>query len=234
MKSRISAVMLSGVFLFGIIAGCAHMRPLSTPSGKPEVTVKNSTKKEVVDAIVNMMVGAGFEIKDISDYHAVFGKLSNSLGDALLYGSNYDSTPEYRVKYSFTETEMGVRVLAAITVITNPGSAFERATDRTVGKDAHDMQKMLEQFKASMELSKRGKTGIMVGNDCVISKVIEGGGAAEAGLQVGDKIVKIDGQEVPVGDANKLAYLITGDAGTYVEFTVMRGDQEITLKVLRK
>ena len=234
MKIRISVAALSGVFLLSLVLGCAHMRPLSTPSGKPEVTIKNSTKKEVVDAIVNMMVGSGFEIKDISDYHAVFGKLSRSLGDALLYGSNYDATPEYRVKYSFTETGDGIRVLAAVSVITNPGSAFERVTDRTRGKDAHDMQSMLERFKASMELSKRGKIGIMVGDDFVISKVVEDGGAAEAGLQVGDKIIKIDGQEAPTGDASKLAYMITGEAGTYVKLTVMRDGQEITVKVLRK
>ncbi len=234
MKSRVFSSVFSGVFLIAMILGCAHMRPLTTPSGKPEVTITNCSKKEVVDAIVNMMVGAGFEVKDVSDYHAVFGKLSDSFGDALLYGSKYDSTPEYRVKYSFTETEDGVRVIAAVQVVTNPGSAFERVNDRTTGKDARDMQSLLERFKVGLELSKRGKTGIMVDQNGVITKVMEGGGAADAGLQTDDRIIKIDGQEAPVGDANKLAFMITGEAGTYVEITVVRNGEEVTAKVLRK
>ena len=43
------------------------------------------------------MLADGFQIKQINDYSAVFGKLDRSISGALLSGSKYDSTPEVRV-----------------------------------------------------------------------------------------------------------------------------------------
>ena len=131
-----------------LVGGCATAPPLQTPSQRPEVTISGTTKKEILDVVVDNMLADGFQIKQMNDYSAVFGKLDRSLSGALLSGSKYDSTPEMRVTYNMVETGNAIRVFCSVAMVTNPGSGFERVTDVTGGKLAHKIQAMLERLKA--------------------------------------------------------------------------------------
>lgn len=57
--------------------------------------------------------------------------------------------------------------------------------------------------------------------------------AKKAGLQAGDLIEKIDGEDATKWTTNYAASRIRGDIGTTVEVTVVRGDEEKTFKVTR-
>ncbi len=68
----------------------------------------------------------------------------------------------------------------------------------------------------------------------LIVKVTEGGPAQEAGLLAGDVIVAVDGTSIvgmPMDDGKAL---VKGEAGTKVNITVLRGQQEGTFAVERR
>ena len=84
-----------------------------------------------------------------------------------------------------------------------------------------------EEFTESIE-SETTVTGIGTGieytaNGIVITSLLDGGGAKDAGLQIGDCIIAVDGVScVPAADAHR--NLIIGEAGTYVTLTVLHED----------
>ena len=132
------------------LAGCATTPSLRTASGKPEVTIPSTSKKAVFDALTNAMIQQGYEVKNITDYSAVYGKKTDSILASMLLGSQYDSTPEARVAYTVVDTSEGVRVVAALQMITNPGSAFERVTDLSQSANAQSWQTFLENLRGSL------------------------------------------------------------------------------------
>ncbi len=68
----------------------------------------------------------------------------------------------------------------------------------------------------------------------LITKVTEGGPAEEAGLLAGDRIIAADGQDVTALDVNETKRLVVGDEGTFVDITVNRDGQELTMQVERR
>lgn len=67
-----------------------------------------------------------------------------------------------------------------------------------------------------------------------IISVIEGGPAYEAGLQVGDTIIKVDGTSMAGLNTTEAKNLIAGEEGTQVVVTVLRGEQELDYVITRK
>ena len=61
-----------------------------------------------------------------------------------------------------------------------------------------------------------------------------GGPAEEAGIQLGDVIVAVSGQSVLEMDTTACRDLVRGKEGTFVDITVRRGEEELTLSVERK
>ncbi len=68
----------------------------------------------------------------------------------------------------------------------------------------------------------------------LITKVTEGGPAEEAGLLAGDRIIAADGQDVTALDVNETKRLVVGDEGTFVDITVNRDGQKLTMQVERR
>lgn len=134
-----------------LLAGCAPLQPLQTPSGRPEVVISGATKKQVLDLLVAEMLANGAQVKQVHEYGAVFGKRDDSFTGALLFGSRYDSTPEMRLTFNVVEASGAVRVFCNAAMVTNPGSAFERVSDVTGGKTANDIQAMLERLKTRLQ-----------------------------------------------------------------------------------
>ena len=67
-----------------------------------------------------------------------------------------------------------------------------------------------------------------------ILSVEAGGGAKEAGILPGDIIVAVDGQVLAEIDANTAKAMIKGEENTSVAITVLRGEEELTMDVVRK
>ena len=219
-----------------LITGCATIKPLNTPTGKPEVIIPDASKSEIADQITNAMLSWDFQLQKRDENILVFAKRDQRLGSSLLFGSRYDSTPEWRFIYNIVDHHEGIRVIANIAAITNPGSAFERVTDLSRGsKDSENVYALLTQIREGFSLRKitknRGKIGVGLQKYTIVS-VAQGGPAEKAGLQKGDVILKIDG-EPATGDFSKDILRITGEPSTTVIMLIKRNDQELAIPVVR-
>ena len=63
---------------------------------------------------------------------------------------------------------------------------------------------------------------------------IEGSPAGKAGIKAGDKIVKVDGNNVYTDDSDKAISMIKGKAGTTVKLTIKRGNEEFDIDIKRE
>ena len=67
-----------------------------------------------------------------------------------------------------------------------------------------------------------------------VLEVYDDGGAAAAGVAVGDMIIAVDGQYVSEVGYDTAINAVRGDEGTFVELTVKRGDEMLVLSAERK
>jgi membrane-associated protease RseP (regulator of RpoE activity) len=146
-------------------AGTLH-RP-QTASGRPEVTIANTTPEKIKPVLVSEMANAGYRITKDTPYELAFDKPVQNLAMAVLLGSRYDAQPNARVTYTFAQIGNDTRVIGDVAVITNPGSAFERRTELNNGVDAYDLQTGLQRLSAAMDpnspLNKARKNKIVLG-----------------------------------------------------------------------
>lgn len=68
----------------------------------------------------------------------------------------------------------------------------------------------------------------------LIIDVAAGGPAEEAGLQAGDVLVAVDGQDIREMDSGDVRTLVKGKVGTRVDMTVLRQGDHMTLSVERR
>ncbi|HHW20393.1 tetratricopeptide repeat protein [Thermodesulfovibrio thiophilus] len=82
----------------------------------------------------------------------------------------------------------------------------------------------------AIELSTITGIGISIAieNDFpVVKKIVESGPAKKAGIEVGDKIVKINGQSIKGWDINKIVQNIRGAEGAQITLTIEKKDEEV-------
>jgi len=200
------------------------------------VIFENTTVSEVKDLVTNAAISWGYSAKSVTDYVAVYEKRSdNALASALL-GSQYDSTPVWRVTFNYVSLANAVRVVADIHAVTNPGSAFERITDFSRNsQDANNVQKFLENAKEEMAtrklVAKRGKVGIGIDENLKVIQVFSGSPAEAAGVLVGDRIVEVDG--VRVLNNREATLQITGEPGSSLELKVDRNGTARVVNIVR-
>lgn len=68
----------------------------------------------------------------------------------------------------------------------------------------------------------------------LIMAVTEGGGAQEAGILAGDEIVAVEGVRCTEENKTELSDQIAGDAGTFVNLTIRRGEDELNFNIERR
>jgi hypothetical protein len=134
-----------------LVVGCAGTPPSSAPGQRPEVTIVGSTRKQVLDAIVEAMLAGGAELERIDDHTAVFGKRDDSLVASAGDGSRTVTRAEMRITFGTVETPSGLRVYTSGAIVRNPGSAAEAVTDVTGGDTARAMQGALERLRSRLQ-----------------------------------------------------------------------------------
>ena len=67
-----------------------------------------------------------------------------------------------------------------------------------------------------------------------VMEVAAGGPAEEAGIEVGDIVVAVEGQKTAGMDTTEMRNIVRGEEGTFVQITVYRGGSEITMDVERR
>jgi C-terminal processing protease CtpA/Prc len=203
--------------LASLCAACATVPPPATASGKPEVTISNSSPDKVKPVLVNKMINTGYRITKDTPYELTFDKPTQNFAVAALMGSKYDGVPNERVSYTFADVGGSTRVVADVAIITNPGSAYERRTDLNGGAYNYDLQIMLDDVNASLDPNSqmavarqnkiilgiglwsapRAKAALMQGPDkgLYVVNVETGSLADQAGIKKGDVILQFGSQE---------------------------------------
>ncbi|MBE6920585.1 MAG: PDZ domain-containing protein [Ruminococcaceae bacterium] len=97
-----------------------------------------------------------------------------------------------------------------------------------------------DEYAAYMEQMNNAYVGVGVtitleeSGDIRVIEVVAGGPAEEAGIQVEDLIVKVEGQSVSGMNLNDIGKQIQGEENTTVSITVLRGSEEKTMEVTRR
>ena len=141
------------ILLSALLAmGCADQVTHQTPSGKPEVTIAGRVGDQARALIAGRMVDAGYNMRSGSDSMLVFDKPNSTVMAAVLFGSRYAGTPNARITYTVIEAGAVTRVVASLAMITNPGSAFERASPMDASPDSQGVQNLLFEIKRTLEV----------------------------------------------------------------------------------
>ncbi|MGE3898705.1 MAG: hypothetical protein AB7F39_12440 [Variibacter sp.] len=101
--------------------------------------------------IVSRAVDSRYNVTKDSDYLLQVEKPTENLAAAVLLGSRYDSTPNERIVFTFAPLGEQVRVIATHSIVTNPGSAFERLTPISSGPGVQRTQSSLDEIKQKAE-----------------------------------------------------------------------------------
>ncbi|MGN1097414.1 MAG: S41 family peptidase [Clostridia bacterium] len=79
-----------------------------------------------------------------------------------------------------------------------------------------------------------GVTLTISGGGTVVENVYSGSSAEMAGIQAGDKIIAVDGTDTSKSDPSSTRELIVGEEGTFVDITVLRGEEILTVRAVRQ
>jgi hypothetical protein len=110
---------VSGLFLVSLLAGCANVGPLATPSGNPEVTIATKDMARVRNALLVAMSSRGYSPSQDTQNTISFTRQLDA-GAAALYqlalGNAYSSTPTMNVIYTIASEGNTTRVFAFVNV----------------------------------------------------------------------------------------------------------------------
>lgn len=128
-----------------LLSACA-MTPQEPPVD-PSVTIL-APREDVAAALIADMAAQGYPLVESSDHLLVFGRRDDSVMAMAIYGSRYDRVPESRIAYSIFSADGETTLRGQATMVTNPGSGFERYHDVT-GNASRWMHNTLTRVKMS-------------------------------------------------------------------------------------
>lgn len=132
------------------LMSCRTAEPLATASGKAEATIK-APVTAIKAQIISRAVDRKFNVTKDTEYLLQVEKPTENMAAAVLLGSKYDAIPAERIVFTFAPLGDGVRVAAALMLVTNPGSAFEQLTPVNAGEGVNQTQNSLDEIKQSLE-----------------------------------------------------------------------------------
>lgn len=137
-----------------LAAGCANLQPLPTPTGKPEVMINTTDTGRVKGALVSTFASIGYSLAQDTAYSLVFTKPMEGSGAALYQvalGNAYSSTPQINVSLTLAPSPPATRVFAHLDISMQNAFGQTNRTNMDQGKGAHEIQRVLENVKASVE-----------------------------------------------------------------------------------
>ena len=141
-------LMLAGCTL-GACSAPAH---LDTPSAHPEVTISRVTPDKVKAVLVSKMTDKGYQVTQDTQFNLAFDKSTGK----VFFQEGGTADRNQRVKYSIAQVGDDVRVVADISMITNPGTGHEERTDMNdaaKGASANETQSFLDDLRTELNIA---------------------------------------------------------------------------------
>lgn len=123
----------------------------ATASGRPEVTIARRGAKSLLADITNEMVNIAYVPRTRSETVAVFEKDLDRAEAFIISGGPGENKPVRRVTFDIVESETSTRVLATLSIVTDPGGRKEKATPVNDSKESFQWQQLLDRIKARHE-----------------------------------------------------------------------------------
>jgi len=159
------------------------------------VQIKNSDKKQVMDAVVKHMVENGYNIMTANDYQIVFKTDLKGFVPTLFFGTRFNGTPEMRVYINFVQMNQDLTLTGESKIISNPNSGYEKAT----AGDYQTVQPILDEirfkFNGGYRLGFYFNTKKTDGCYKVVG-VLKNSGVEKAGIKIDDEVESVNGESV--------------------------------------
>lgn len=84
------------------------------------------------------------------------------------------------------------------------------------------------------QFANKGRLGILLSEEGFVLEVKENSPALIAGIKKGDKLIKIDDQDLQGNNTSDIIEKITGEPGTKVKLIILRDDKEFTFEIERQ
>ena len=122
------AITLALVVTTSCATGAQRLPPLDTPSGRPEIFIQSATKSQALNEAVVLLSAQGFFVAQQTGFSLLLTKDVQDFGTRVMYGSRFNSTPQYHLRVNAAERDGGIYLNASQMIVTNPGSAFAKGT----------------------------------------------------------------------------------------------------------
>ena len=129
---------------------------------------------------------------------------------------------------------------ALLQALQNDAGLYERLMRKMLsGYDSHTLYSPAGTYTLSFPKSDAGYAGIGVtiaqqGKQAAVADVSLAGSAFEAGILAGDLLLRVNGESLMGIPLSGISARLRGEAGTQVELTVLRGEQELTFSLTRR
>jgi membrane-associated protease RseP (regulator of RpoE activity) len=117
------------------------------------------------------------------------------------------------------------------------GSKIIMFQDIKIQIDTADQQKIkfiVLQGPSEIESEESGRIGIIFDPDGTIQEIERNSPASKSGLEVGDKIIRIDGELAPQNNSEAMLSRISGEPGSEVTLLIVRNGKEHSFIIKRK
>lgn len=211
------------------------------------LTLKNANQKDVYGYILTENLKKGLMLQTLSDYSLIFEDTGTK---SMPFTVNWGTNSKIALVYNVAPLDENVIVSCELQIISNPGSIDEKihvASSENIHAYPPPYKEDLESGSqiavSSLRSIKAAFNGIYLygfnyvlkQKEILVLKVWPDKPAEKAGLQAGDRIIKINGLDLATLENDVINGLLqTGEAGATIRLTTLRNGQEIELKMTKQ
>ncbi|WP_298876821.1 hypothetical protein [uncultured Bradyrhizobium sp.] len=134
------------------LAGC--QTDSATPSGRPEVTIRNMKPEQVKPQLINAMINEGGRLRNDSTYLVTFERPWGNAAGAALVGalvSTYGASAVERLSFSIADAGNGTRIVVDRYMVTVGYFGREDASPANNGLGLEPLQQVLDRVAGQIK-----------------------------------------------------------------------------------
>lgn len=235
--------------LFCILPACSVPRQSqkAEPGKILSVKVQASEKQEVLSTLDELMATWGYLKQEGQGADAIYSRATGVYpedNDAVSKQTSIrrqeNPAADLILCFIVEAEDAGLVVQAAIpcpAIIENGDVPAKKiaANPNEVKKEQDNVREILRILQYKMELPLKGRIGIALNNEAVVTSMKEDGAAAKAGVKTGDRLLAIDGKSIDeFASLYEIVSSITGVPGSPVWLQVERDGAELEFTVERE